>query len=180
MPIQPFPQPRIKFLDPVRFDSPYRYPIFAMTMPLGVLIGKYAARYIRDHDFHRLAHSNSLVMRNVYRIYNYLFPIGSGRRYFIEVALLDNLFTALHMEVHLHTMMPYPIPREGNHIEEVILSIARVCFLSYFINKIRQIFYRVLRMIPHPIPQVFAITLAPTGVYFVEAPSGRRNGEFRN
>ena len=70
MSIQSFSQPRIKFLDPVRFDSPYRVPIFAVTIPLGFWIGKYAARYIRDHNFHLLAHSNRSVMRNAYRIYN--------------------------------------------------------------------------------------------------------------
>ncbi|QZA59013.1 hypothetical protein [Candidatus Rhabdochlamydia porcellionis] len=45
MSIQPFSQPRIKFLDPVRFDSPYRLPIFAITMSSGFWIGKYVARY---------------------------------------------------------------------------------------------------------------------------------------
>ena len=178
MVIKPFSQARIKFLDPVRFDSPYQVPIFAVTMPFGVWIGKYAARYIRDHNFNQLAQSNRSMIRNTYRMYNYLFPSGSGRRYFMEVALLDNLLTALHMEVHLHTM-PYPIPREGSNIEEVILSIARVCFLAYCINKIRQIFYRVVRIFPHPITQAFAISLAPTGVYSVIALDGGRM-EFSN
>lgn len=178
MSVQPFSQPRIKFLDPVRFDSPYRYPIFTVTMPLGVGIGKYAARYVRDHNFDQFAQSNRSMIRNAYRIYNYLFPSGSGRRYFMEVALLDNLFTALHMEVHLHTM-PYPIPREGSNIEEVILSVARVCFLAYCIDKIRQIFYRVVRFFPYPITQAFAISLASTGIYSVIDLDGGRM-EFRN
>jgi len=164
MSVQPFSQPRIKFLDPVRFDSPYRLPIFAVTMSLGFWIGKYAARYVRDHNFHPLAQSNRSMIRNAYRIYNYLFPSGSGRRYFMEVALLDNLFTALHMEVHLHTL-PCPIPREGSTIEEVIYSIARVCFLVYGIDKIRQIFYKVIRIFPYDITQATAVALAPTGIY---------------
>lgn len=171
MSIQPFSQARIKFLDPVRFDSPYRLHIFAVTMSSGFWIGKYAARYIRDHNFNQFAQSNRSIIRNTYRMYNYLFPNGSGRRYFMEVALLDNLLNALHMEVHLHTM-PYPIPREGSNIEEVILSIARVCFLAYFIDKVRQIFYRVVRIFPYPITQAFAISLAPTGFYSITIPGG--------
>lgn len=178
MTIQPFSQPRIKFLDTVRFNSPYRLHIFAVTMSSGVWIGKYAARYVRDHNFNQFAHSNSSVIRNAYHIYNYLFPNGSGRRYFMEVVLLDNLLTALHMEVHLHTM-PYPIPREGSNIEEIILSIARVCFLTYCIDKVRQIVYKTIRSIPHFVAQSLAISLAPTGFYSITFPDG---GEvaFRN
>ena len=82
----------------------------------------------------------------------------------MEVALLDNFFTALHTEVHLHTL-PYPIPREGSNIEVVIHSIARVCFLAYCIDKIRQIFYRVVRIFPYDITQAIAVSLAPTGVH---------------
>lgn len=178
MSIQSFSQPRIKFLDPLRFDSPYRFPIFAVTMPLGFWIGKHVARYVRDHNFNQLAHSNRLVIRNAYRIYNYLFPSGSGRRYFMEVALLDNFLSALHMEVHLHTM-PYPIPREGSNIEEVILSAARVCFLAYFIDKIRLVVYQTLRWVPCNRVTSFAFNLAPTGIYHFRIPN-EEIFEYRN
>ena len=178
MVIKPFSQARIKFLDPVRFDSPYRLHIFAVTMSSGFWIGKYAARYIRDHNFNQFAHSNRSVIRNAYRIYNYLFPSGSGRRYFMEVALLDNFLNALHMEVHLHTMS-YPIPREGSNIEEVILSIARVCFLAYCIDKVRQVVYQTLRWVPCNRIASFAFNLAPTGIYHFRIPN-EEPVEFRN
>ncbi|QZA59012.1 hypothetical protein [Candidatus Rhabdochlamydia porcellionis] len=76
--------------------------------------------------------------------------------------------------------MSYPIPREGSNIEEVILSIARMCFLAYCIDKVRQIFYRVVRIFPYPIAQSLAISLAPTGVYSVVALDGSRSMGFRN
>lgn len=163
---------RIKFLDPVRFGSPYRFPILATTTVIGFWIGKFAARYIRDHNPNRFSQSNWAIMRNAHRIYNHLFPINSARRYFIEVVLPDNFLLGLHIELHLHTMS-YPIERPGSVLDEVGNAILRTFFFACCLDKIRQIAYEIIRRIPSYYAFPFAVSYAPTGIYRETFPNGQ-------
>ena len=178
MTIQPFYQPRSNFLDPVRFGRPYRFHIFFVTNLIGVNIGKGISRYIRDHNSNQFFYSNRAVIRNAYRIYNYLFPENSHRRYFMEVILPDNLSIALHIEVYLRTAFR-PFEQAETEMEEAILTVARIFFFVYGMHKIRQIIYKVLWAIPHHVTWACAIALAPTGVYSITVPNGEVF-EFRN
>ncbi|MGL4540364.1 MAG: hypothetical protein ACRCU0_05245 [Candidatus Rhabdochlamydia sp.] len=171
---------RVKFLDFIRYGKPYRFPIFFVTNLIGVRAGKEIARYVRDHNFNHFSHSDRAIIRNAYRIYNYLFPADSARKYFMEVALPDNFSSALIMEVHLHTM-PYPIERPGGNIEETILTVTRICLFIYCLDKVRRVIYKILSHIPHRMtwPYAVAVAVAPTGIYSI-AVSNEENVEFRN
>lgn len=152
---------------------------FGVVCLVGLHIGKYTARYMRDHSLDPLTRSNSAVIRTACRTYNYLFPAGSGRKYFMEVALADNFFMALQLEGFLHTM-PRPLDEPiGSNIEEAILSVARVIFLVYCLDKIRQIVYKTLRWVPQRHIFNFALNFAPTGVYPVTLPN-REVIQYRN
>ena len=179
MTIQPFHSFKIHFLNHLYPNQPYRGPIFIGTGLMGLWTGKYIARYIRDNNLNQFAHSNRAIVRTSYRIYNYLFPENSSRRYFMEVALPDNFWIGLQTEIFLQTL-PRPLNEPvGSNIEEAILSIARVFFFVYCIDKTRQVVYKTLRSIPHHITWACAIALAPTGVYSITVPNGE-NFEFRN
>lgn len=178
MTIQTFYQPRSNFLDPVRFGRPYRYHIILITNLIGVNMGKGIARYIRDHNFHQFFHSNNVIIRNAYRIYHYLFPENSHRRYFMEVILPDSLSIALHMEVYLRTASR-PFEQAETEIEEAILTVARIFFFMYGVHKVRQTIYKILAWIPQRHVLAVALSFAPTGIYLIEYPNGETR-EYRN
>lgn len=154
-------------------------PVIIGAGVIGLWIEKYTARYIRDHSLGQFAHSNSAVIRTACRTYNYLFPVGSTRKYFMEVALPDNFLSALQIEVFLHAL-PSPLDEPaGSDAEETILRIASVLFLVYCLDKVRQVAYKLLRSIPHHLTWAYAIALAPTGIYSIRLPNGEVF-EFRN
>lgn len=154
-------------------------PVILGVFLAGLHVGKYIARHIRDHSLNQFANLDSAVIRNACRTYHYLFPAGSARKYFVEVALADNFFTALQLEILLHTL-PRPLNDPvGSDMDEAILSVARVCFLAYCIDKVRLVVYKILLWVPSDITLAFALDFAPTGIYSVRQTSGERF-EFRN
>lgn len=178
MTIHAFYPPRSRFLNPILVGRPYRYPIILITNLIGSSIGKEIARYIRDHNFDHFFHSNRAIIRNAYRIYHYLFPENSYRKYFMEVILPDNLSAALHIELHLRTSFP-PFEQAETKIEEAIQTVARIFFFMYGIHRVRQIIYKILAWIPQRHVLAVAFGFAPTGIYLLELPNEEIR-EYRN
>lgn len=159
MNIQSFSQPRIKLLDPLCFDKMHEGCKGLFINFIAAYIQKKIARYIRDHNPNQFAYSNSIAIRRTHHIYNYLFPTGSHRKYFMEVAVPDNFLTAFYLVI---ISLPYPAKR----IHEIGIIVLRTCFVAYFADRVRLIAYQI---IPHDI----GTEIAPTGIYRRMLPNGR-------
>lgn len=159
MTIQSFSQSRIKLLDPLCFNKMHEGYKGLFINFIAACIQKKVARYIRDHNPNQFSHSNSTAIRRAHRIYNYLFPIGSHRKYFMEVALPDNFLTAFYLVI---ISLSCPVKR----IHEVGIIILRTCFVAYFADRVRLIAYQI-------IPHAIGIEIAPTGIYRLTLPNGR-------
>ena len=154
-------------------------PVILVTFLIGLHAGKYIARYIRDHSLNQFTDSNSAVIRTACRTYHYLFPVDSSRKYFVEVALADNFFTALQMEIFFHSL-PNPLDQsEGVNMDGAVVRVASVFLLAYCIDKIRLVVYKTLRWVPCNRVLSFALSFAPTGIYHFKRPNGEPF-EFRN
>lgn len=165
MAIQSFSQFETKFLNFLHPANPYRKPIIITAGYVGLRIGKKVARYIRDHSLSRFIQSNHTITRKVCLAYRYLFPENSSRKYFLEVALPDNLSTTLIIETFLSTLPPALDEPARSDIEKVCITVIRVFFFVYCMDKAHRIVYEVIRRIPHRYAFPIALVFAPTGIY---------------
>jgi hypothetical protein len=174
-----FVNPPIKFLDGMTsFEKAYLFPLFLGASLSWARVGKEIARYIRDHSFDHCSHSDRAIIRNVHRTYTYLFPAGTLRKYYMEVALPDNLFIALSIEAYLH-MRSYPVKLPGANMKEILPIVMRIFLFVCLLEKGRQIAYKTLNYIPCDITRIFALMPAPTGVYPIISSNGETI-EFKN
>ncbi|MGL4540362.1 MAG: hypothetical protein ACRCU0_05235 [Candidatus Rhabdochlamydia sp.] len=172
-----FVNPPIKFLEGGCFGQTYLFSLFLGAGFSWARVGKEIARYIRDHNFDHFSRSDRAIIRNTHRTYTYLFPAGSTRKYCMEVALPDNLFLALSVETYLR-MRSYPVKLPKGNMEEILPIVMRIFLFIFCWAVVRQIIYKALNYIPCDITRIFAVVVAPTGVY--EISSDGKTVEFKN
>jgi hypothetical protein len=122
-----------------RIDTPelIRGQDFCITQIIGFWCGRKIVCYIRAHNINQWAHSKYSCLRIVHRIYVYIFPTFSKRRYFIEVTLPDNLSLALYMAIKSYKFIPYFRGVESKVIKTPIVTLYTFAF-AYLIHLIRK------------------------------------------
>ena len=125
-----------------RIDTPelIRGQDFCITQIIGLWCGRKIVCYIRAHNINQWAHSKHSCLRAIHRIYVYIFPTFSKRRYFIEVTLPDNLCLALCMAIKSYKFIPF---RGSKVIKTPIVTLYTFAF-AYFIDLIRRAIARNL------------------------------------
>lgn len=145
-------------LNPLYFHKLQLGHILFITHMIGTYSGKKIARYIRDHNPNRFAHSNTTFVRTIHRIYSCFFPEDTKRKHFIEVSLPDNFSMGFHT-IFLLCLITKPFD-EGEASTAMQLTTISInsLILTYFIGRIRKTLAEIL-----PFP--FDASFGPTGFY---------------
>lgn len=116
-------------------------------------------RYIYEHNLN-LAHSNWTSIRTIYRTYNYLFPVNTRRRHFMNNYAPKTLTTTLHVMTSLYIINSPFAGGKNKAIQGTLLALFTLC-ITYLIDTFQ---YGGSLILPPPFDLVVAPILLATWI----------------